>query len=156
MLRRTELAEGLVLEQRTSPLGVLLVIVESRPDALPQVAALALRSGNGLLIKGGKEAIHTNRALHKVTGRAAPAAFVCADIDASPPSPIDSSAVGDHRGAATGAAGGPDWAGGGARDDRPAAGAGRCDRPGHPARLRRARALHPNSHAHTRHGPCGG
>jgi delta-1-pyrroline-5-carboxylate synthetase len=66
VLRRTELAPGLVLEQQTSPLGVLLVIVEARPDALPQIAALALRSGNGLLFKGGKEATRTNRALHEV------------------------------------------------------------------------------------------
>ncbi len=65
-LRQTELADGLNLRQVTSPLGVLLVIFESRPDALPQVAALALRSGNGLILKGGKEAARTNRALHEV------------------------------------------------------------------------------------------
>ncbi|KAG6693058.1 hypothetical protein I3843_10G139900 [Carya illinoinensis] len=72
VLSRTELADGLTLEKTTSPLGVLLVVFESRPDALVQIASLAIRSGNGLLLKGGKEAKHSNAALHKVITSAIP------------------------------------------------------------------------------------
>ena len=64
--RATELAQGLVLRQVTSPMGVLLVIFESRPDALPQIAALALKSANAVLLKGGKEAERSNAVLHRV------------------------------------------------------------------------------------------
>lgn len=63
VLRRTELDTGLELTQVTSPLGVMLVIFESRPDAVIQIGALALRSGNAVLLKGGSEARHSNRAL---------------------------------------------------------------------------------------------
>ena len=63
VLRRTHLDEGLELRQVTSALGVLLIIFESRPDAVIQIGALALRSGNAVLLKGGSEAAHSNAAL---------------------------------------------------------------------------------------------
>ncbi|KAJ0988365.1 hypothetical protein J5N97_006721 [Dioscorea zingiberensis] len=52
-------ADGLILEKTSCPLGVLLIVFESQPVALVQVASLAVRSGNGLL-KGGKEAMRSN------------------------------------------------------------------------------------------------
>ncbi|KAK5841492.1 delta-1-pyrroline-5-carboxylate synthase-like isoform X1 [Gossypium arboreum] len=72
VLKRTELADGLILEKTSSPLGVLLVVFESRPDALVQIASLAVKSGNGLLLKGGKEAKRSNAILHKVITSAIP------------------------------------------------------------------------------------
>ncbi|XP_064941919.1 delta-1-pyrroline-5-carboxylate synthase isoform X2 [Musa acuminata AAA Group] len=72
VLKRTELADGLILEKTSCPLGVLLIVFESRPDALVQIASLAVRSGNGLLLKGGKEAMRSNAILHKVITGAIP------------------------------------------------------------------------------------
>ncbi|XP_074582434.1 delta-1-pyrroline-5-carboxylate synthase 1-like isoform X2 [Curcuma longa] len=72
VLKRTEVADGLILEKTSCPLGVLLIVFESRPDALVQIASLAIRSGNGLLLKGGKEAMKSNAILHKVITEAIP------------------------------------------------------------------------------------
>lgn len=66
ILSSRHLDSELLLVQQTASIGVLLIIFESRPDSLPQIAALTLSSGNGLLLKGGKEAEHSNAALHAV------------------------------------------------------------------------------------------
>lgn len=58
-----ELTEGLNLYRISCPIGVIGVIFESRPDALVQIATLCLKSGNAVLLKGGREALRTNRAL---------------------------------------------------------------------------------------------
>lgn len=52
----TELDKGLILHKESCPLGVIAVVFESRPDVVPQVASLALKSGNAVLLKGGAEA----------------------------------------------------------------------------------------------------
>ncbi|WP_115124961.1 glutamate-5-semialdehyde dehydrogenase [Synechococcus sp. GEYO] len=58
-----ELDDGLVLERVSVPLGVVGVIFEARPDAVIQIASLAIRSGNGAILKGGREAECTNKAV---------------------------------------------------------------------------------------------
>ena len=62
-LLSTELDDNLTLVRESCPLGVVGVIFESRPDAVPQFVSLALKSGNALILKGGSEAARTNEAL---------------------------------------------------------------------------------------------
>ena len=59
----TELDNGLILHKDSCPLGVIAVVFESRPDVLPQVASLALKSGNAVLLKGGAEAANSNETI---------------------------------------------------------------------------------------------
>ena len=73
---RTELAEGLILSRVSCPIGVVGVIFESRPDALVQIAGLCLKSGNAVLLKGGREAMRSNRALFDVMKQASEASGV--------------------------------------------------------------------------------
>ncbi len=59
-----ELAENLKLYRTSCAIGVIGVIFESRPDALVQISSLCLKSGNAVLLKGGREAARTNQALY--------------------------------------------------------------------------------------------
>ncbi|KER26923.1 hypothetical protein T265_05909 [Opisthorchis viverrini] len=70
LLERTRLAENLVLDKVTAPIGVLMVIFESRPDCLPQIAALSIATANGLIAKPGSEALRSVRVLHKLIKQA--------------------------------------------------------------------------------------
>ncbi len=65
-LLSTELDDGLELYKVTCPIGVIGIIFESRPDALVQISTLCLKSGNGVLLKGGSEALETNRVLARI------------------------------------------------------------------------------------------
>jgi glutamate-5-semialdehyde dehydrogenase len=62
-LSTTELDDDLVLHKETCPLGVVGVVFESRPDVVPQVSSLALKSGNAVCLKGGAEAAETSAVL---------------------------------------------------------------------------------------------
>ncbi len=65
-----ELDEGLILKRISCPVGVLGIIFEARPDALIQITTLALKSGNGVILKGGKEAIRSCEVLVRVIHQA--------------------------------------------------------------------------------------
>src|SRR6266550_147828 len=62
----TELDDGLTLYKESCPIGVIGIVFEARPEIVPQIAALALKSGNAVILKGGSEAQHSNRALMQI------------------------------------------------------------------------------------------
>lgn len=63
ILTEREIEPGLFLQKTTAPMGLIGIIYESRPNVTMDVAALCLRSGNACVLKGGKEAHHSNLAL---------------------------------------------------------------------------------------------
>ncbi len=69
VLEETQLDEGLTLRKVQTPIGVIATIYESRPDAGPQIATLAIRTGNAVLLKGGREAAATNAAIVDIIRR---------------------------------------------------------------------------------------
>ncbi|AFY70666.1 glutamate-5-semialdehyde dehydrogenase [Thalassoporum mexicanum PCC 7367] len=75
-----ELDQGLVLRRVSCPLGVVGIIFESRPDAVTQITALALKSGNGLILKGGSEAVRSCTALVQVIQQALVTSAIAPDI----------------------------------------------------------------------------
>lgn len=64
------LASGIRLERRRIPIGVILIIYESRPNVTSDAAALCIKSGNAVILRGGSESVHSNRAI--VTALRAP------------------------------------------------------------------------------------
>ena len=65
MIDRSERPNGLVMERVRVPLGVIGIIYESRPNVTADAAALALRSGNAVILRGGSEAIQSNGAIYE-------------------------------------------------------------------------------------------
>lgn len=61
-----ELADNLILKKITCPIGVIGVIFEARPDVMAQISALAIKSGNAVLLKGGKETLNTNSVIYNI------------------------------------------------------------------------------------------
>jgi glutamate-5-semialdehyde dehydrogenase len=77
IIDETQRPNGLIMQRIRVPVGVIAIIYESRPNVTVDAAALALRSGNAVILRGGSEAAHSNRALH--------AAFVAGITDAGLP-----------------------------------------------------------------------
>ncbi|KAJ6015056.1 hypothetical protein N7540_009647 [Penicillium herquei] len=67
---RTLLDEGLTLERVSCPIGVLLIIFEARPEVIANIAALAIKSGNAAILKGGKESMESFVAIANVVSDA--------------------------------------------------------------------------------------
>ncbi|MCL1984578.1 MAG: glutamate-5-semialdehyde dehydrogenase [Methanomassiliicoccaceae archaeon] len=76
----TDLDDDLTLFQIRCPIGLIGVIFESRPDVVPQIMSLCLKSGNAVVFKGGKEAANTNRVLFDILSEAAYASGIPKDV----------------------------------------------------------------------------
>ncbi|GAB4253935.1 glutamate-5-semialdehyde dehydrogenase [Deferrisoma sp.] len=76
VVRMWKRPNGLLVGKQRIPLGVIGIIYESRPNVTADAAGLCLKAGNAVILRGGKEAIHSNRAIAKVLGRAAASAGV--------------------------------------------------------------------------------
>lgn len=63
-MEKKRVEDGLLLQKVRVPIGVLFVIYESRPEVTIETACLALKSGNGVILRGGSDALHTNKALY--------------------------------------------------------------------------------------------
>src|SRR6185312_5146739 len=70
---------GLQVHKVSVPLGVIFFIYESRPNVTVDAAGLCVKSGNAVILRGGKEALHTNTALHRVLAAELPAHGLPAD-----------------------------------------------------------------------------
>ena len=66
ILSETELDNGLILKKVSCPIGVLGIIFEARPDVISQISALAIKSSNVVILKGGSEAAQTNKTIAEI------------------------------------------------------------------------------------------
>lgn len=70
ILLKRELDKDLILEKVSCPIGVLGIIFEARPDVITQISALAIKSSNAVILKGGKESITTNKKIMEIMNNA--------------------------------------------------------------------------------------
>ncbi len=71
ILSKVEMDKDLVIEQVTCPIGVIGAVFEARPDAVPQISSLCLKSGNAVILKGGTEARRSNEVITGIIEKAA-------------------------------------------------------------------------------------
>ncbi len=69
-LLKRELDDGLILQKVSCPIGVLGIIFEARPDVISQISALAIKSSNAVILKGGKESKNTNKTILEIINNA--------------------------------------------------------------------------------------
>ncbi|MFM5908435.1 MAG: glutamate-5-semialdehyde dehydrogenase, partial [Novosphingobium sp.] len=79
VISRSEPPNGLQLSRVRVPIGLIGIIYESRPNVTADAAALCLRSGNAALLRGGSEAVHSNRAIHAAMAQGIESAGISAE-----------------------------------------------------------------------------